>query len=173
MSIEVSCITVQAINDFSLTNALNTGLIPRHYDSRNPNRLIQSYVGDYLKEEIVSEAATRNVPAFSRFLEVAAISNGEIINYSNIARECGVSSPTVKEYFQILEDTLLGRQLPAFRKRPKRRVVASPKFYFFDIAPVIYLTHRGSVEQGYKFELKRCIFLRASCGKIDDSSGGR
>jgi len=136
------------LHDFSLIKALNTGLIPRHYDSRNPNRLIQSYVGDYLKEEIVSEAATRNIPAFSRFLEVAAISNGEILNYSNIARECGVSNPTVKEYFQILEDTLIGRQLPAFRKRRKRRLVTSPKFYFFDMAPVIYLTRRGRVEPG-------------------------
>jgi len=90
------------ISDFSLIKALNSGLIPRHYDGTKPERLIQAYVGDYLKEEIVAEALTRNIPAFSRFLEVAALSNGEIINYTNIARECSVSSPTVKEYFQIL-----------------------------------------------------------------------
>jgi len=133
---------------FSLIKALNSGLIPRHYDSARPSRLIQSYVGDYLKEEIAAEALTRNIPAFSRFLEVAALSNGEILNYSNIARECGISSPTVKEYFQILEDTLIGRQLPAFRKRKKRRLVTSPKFYFFDLSPVIHFSRRGKVLPG-------------------------
>ena len=136
------------VSDFSLKKALNCGLIPRHYDSANPGRLIQSYVGDYLKEEIVAEALTRNIPAFSRFLEVAALSNGEVLNYTNIARECGISSPTVKDYFQILEDTLIGRHLPAFRKRRKRRLVVSPKFYFFDLSPVIYLSRRGKVAPG-------------------------
>jgi predicted AAA+ superfamily ATPase len=109
---------------------------------------MQSYVGDYLKEEILAEALTRNIPAFSRFLEVAALSNGELINYQNIARECGVSAPTVKEYYQILVDTLVGRYLPAFRKRSKRRVIEAPKFYFFDLSPVIHLTRRGQVEPG-------------------------
>ncbi len=136
------------IPDFSLTKALNSGLIPRHYDSAKPERLIQSYVGDYLKEEIVAEALTRNIPAFSRFLEVAALTNGQILNYTNIARECGITSPTVKEYFQILEDTLIGRQLPAFRKTKKRRLVTSPKFYFFDLSPVIHLSRRGEVVPG-------------------------
>ncbi len=136
------------IPDFSLIKALNSGLIPRHYDAAKPARLIQSYVGDYLKEEIVAEALTRNIPAFSRFLEIAALSNGEILNFTNIARECGVSSPTVKEYFQILEDTLIGGQLPAFRKRKKRRLITSPKFYFFDLAPVIHLSRRGTILQG-------------------------
>jgi predicted AAA+ superfamily ATPase len=141
-------LTYPEIPKFSLTKALNSGLLPRHYDSDEPARLIQSYVADYLKEEIVAEALTRNVPAFSRFLEVAALSNGEILNYSNIARECGVTSPTVKEYFQILEDTLIGSQLPAFQKRKKRRLVTSPKFFFFDLSPVIHLTRRGKVVPG-------------------------
>ncbi len=136
------------IPNFSLIRALNSGLIPRHYDSKNPQRIIQSYVGDYLKEEIVAEALTRNISAFSRFLEVAALSNGGILNYTNISRECGVSSPTVREYFQILEDTLIGRQLSAFRKRQKRRLITSPKFFFFDLSPVIHLTRRGKVEPG-------------------------
>jgi predicted AAA+ superfamily ATPase len=136
------------ISDFSLSKALNSGLLPRHYDAAKPARLIQSYVGDYLKEEIVAEALTRNIPAFSRFLEIAALSNGEVLNFTNIARECGVSSPTVKEYFQILEDTLIGRQLPAYRKRKKRRLITSPKFFFFDLAPVIHLSRRGAVQSG-------------------------
>lgn len=135
-------------SDFSLFKALNSGLLPRHYDAAKPARLIQSYVGDYLKEEIVAEALTRNIPAFSRFLEIAALSNGEVLNFTNIARECGISSPTVKEYFQILEDTLIGRQLPAYRKRKKRRLITSPKFFFFDLAPVIHLSRRGSVQPG-------------------------
>ena len=135
-------------SDFSLFKALNSGLLPRHYDAAKPARLIQSYVGDYLKEEIMAEALTRNIPAFSRFLEIAALSNGEVLNFTTIARECGVSSPTVKEYFQILEDTLIGRQLPAYRKRKKRRLITSPKFFFFDLAPVIHLSRRGAVQPG-------------------------
>lgn len=136
------------IPDFSLSKALNAGLLPRHYLSPYPQRLIESYVGDYLKEEIAAEALTRNVPAFSRFLKIAALTNGELINYKNIASECGVSAPTVKEYFQILDDTLIGKQLPAFRKRAKRRLIGAPKFYFFDIGIVAHLTHRGGVENG-------------------------
>ena len=136
------------VPDFSLSKALNNGLIPRHYDSTRPERLVQAYIGDYLKEEITAEALTRNTPAFHRFLEVAALSNGEVVNYTNIASECGVSSPTVKEYFQILSDTLTGRPLPAFRRRHKRRIVRSPKFYFFDLAPVILLTRRQKVCPG-------------------------
>ena len=148
MRFELHPLTSVEVPDFSLTAALNSGLLPKHYDSPHPHRLMQSYVGDYLKEEIMAEALTRNIPAFSRFLEVAALSNGEIINYSNIASECGVSGPTVKEYYQILVDTLIGRYLPAFRKRAKRRVIEAPKFYFFDLAPVIHLTRRGHVEPG-------------------------
>ena len=136
------------IPDFSLSKALNAGLLPRNYQSAHPQRLIESYVGDYLKEEIAAEAPTRNVPAFSRFLKIAALTNGELINYQNIASECGVSAPTVKEYFQILDDTLIGKQLPAFRKRAKRRLISAPKFYFLDIGIVAHLTHRGKVEKG-------------------------
>jgi len=136
------------ISDFSLSKALNAGLLPRHYQSAHPQRLVESYVGDYLKEEIAAEALTRNVPGFSRFLIIAALTNGELINYQNIASECGVSAPTVKEYFQILDDTLIGKQLPAFRKRAKRRLISAPKFYFFDIGIVAHLTHRGKVEKG-------------------------
>jgi predicted AAA+ superfamily ATPase len=136
------------ITDFSLEKALNTGLLPRHYLSKKPNQLVQSYVGDYLKEEIAAEALTRNIPAFSRFLQIAALTNGELTNYNNIASECGVSAPTVKEYFLILEDTLIGRMLPAFRKRAKRRLIGAPKFFFFDIGIVAHLTRRGKVEPG-------------------------
>ena len=135
------------IPDFSLLRALNHGLLPRHYLAQEPGPLLEAYVGDYLKEEITAEAATRNIPAFSRFLEVAALSNGEIVNFQNIASECGVTAPTVKGYFQILKDTLLGAWIPAFRKQMKRRVILSPKFYFFDVGVVAHLTRRGVVRE--------------------------
>jgi uncharacterized protein len=145
---EMHPLVYSEIPNFSLERALNAGLLPRHYQSSNPDKLLQAYVGDYLKEEIAAEALTRNIPAFSRFLQIAALTNGELINYNNIASECGVSAPTVKEYFFILEDTLIGRMLPAFRKRAKRRLVAAPKFFFFDIGIVAQLTHRGKVKPG-------------------------
>jgi len=133
---------------FDLSRALNNGLLPRHYLSDNAASLLQAYVGEYLKEEITAEAAVRNIPAFSDFLQAAAFSNGEIVNYSNIARECGISSPTVKEYFQILTDTLVGRLVPSYRKKPKRRVLHAPKFYFFDLGLASFLLKRGSIQFG-------------------------
>lgn len=136
------------IKDFDLLRALNHGLLPRHYLAEDPRPLIRAYVGDYLKEEIAAEAIVRNMPAFSRFLEVAALSNGETVQYQNIARECGVSAPTVKEYFQVLEDTLLAGFVPAYKQRPKRRVIESPKFYFFDVGLVNFLLQRGMIPAG-------------------------
>jgi predicted AAA+ superfamily ATPase len=136
------------IPDFALEKALNDGLLPPHYGSELTRKQLESYVGDYLKEEITAEAVTRNIPGFSRFLEIAAMANGEIVQFSNIARECGVSAPTVKSYYQILDDTLIGRFIPVFQKRPKRRVILAPRFYFFDVGVVGFLTRRGRVEQG-------------------------
>lgn len=136
------------INDFDLLKALNNGLLPRHYLSSNPKKLLSAYIGSYLKDEIITEARTRNVSSFTRFLEVAAFSNGEMINYSNIASDCGVSAPTVKDYFQILEDTLTGRFLPSFQKKPKRRVILAPKFFYFDVGIANYLLKRGRIELG-------------------------
>lgn len=136
------------IPDFDLLKAINNGLLPRHYLSKNPQKLISAYIGSYLRDEIMAEAKIRNISSFSRFLEMAAFSNGEIVNFTNIASECGVSSPTVKEYFQILEDTLTGRFLPSFHKKPKRRVILAPKFYYFDVGIANYLLKRGRIEIG-------------------------
>jgi len=136
------------IPDFNLLRALNHGLLPRHYLAGHSELLIQAYVGDYLKEEIAAEALSRNIPAFARFLEASAFSNGEVLNYVNIARDCGISSPTVKEYFQILEDTLLGYLVPSFQKKPKRRVIHAPKFFFLDVGVANHLLKRGKVVQG-------------------------
>lgn len=136
------------IGDFDLIRALNHGLLPRHYLGQNHQKMLEAYVGTYLKEEIAAEALVRNLPAFARFLEVAAFSNGEFPVYSNIASDCGVNGKTVKEYFQILEDTLLGRFCPSFRKKPKRRVIESAKFYYFDVGLANYLLKRGKIDFG-------------------------
>ncbi|MBV6484362.1 MAG: hypothetical protein KFKLKKLM_00859 [Flavobacteriales bacterium] len=138
----------QEIPDFNLMRALNNGLLPRHYLADNPKKMISAYVGNYLRDEIVGEAKIRNVHVFSQFLEAAAFSNGEMVNYANIATDCGVSAPTVKEYFQILQDTLVGRFVPAYQKKPKRRVITAPKFYYFDIGIVNHLLKRGTIEKG-------------------------
>jgi uncharacterized protein len=134
------------IPDFDLLRALNNGLLPRHYLAENPKKLIEAYIGNYLKDEIMAEAKIRNINAFTQFLEAAAFSNGEMVNYSNIASDCGVSHNTVKEYFQILVDTLIGRFVPSFQKKPKRRVILSPKFYYFDIGITNKLLKRGRIE---------------------------
>jgi uncharacterized protein len=136
------------IPDFDLMKALNNGLLPRHYLTQNPEKLLSAYIGSYLKDEIMAEARIRNILSFSRFLETAAFSNGEMVNYSNIAADCGVSAITIKEYYQILEDTLTGRFLPSFQKKPKRRVIIAPKFYYFDIGITNYLLKRGRIEMG-------------------------
>ncbi|MBK8927137.1 MAG: ATP-binding protein [Crocinitomicaceae bacterium] len=138
----------EEIPDFDLIRAINHGLLPRHYLSAQPKKLIAAYIGNYLKDEIVNEAKIRNVAQFSQFLEAAAFSNGELVNYNNIATDCGVSSPTVKEYFQILQDTLIGRFVPAYQKKPKRRVITAPKFYFYDIGIVNHLLRRSKIQPG-------------------------
>jgi uncharacterized protein len=133
---------------FDLDRALNHGWLPRIYEAPRPQRLLAAYVGDYLKEEVAAEGLVRNLPAFSEFLDAAALSDGDLVNYANIARDCGVSAPTVRSYFEILEDTLLGRWLPAYTRRPKRRVITGPKFYFSDVGVVNYLARRGWVQPG-------------------------
>ncbi len=136
------------IPEFNLLRALNNGLLPRHYNSDNPSKLISSYIGSYLRDEIQAEARIRNVVSFSKFLETAAFSNGEMVNYSNIASECGVSSPTIREYYQILEDTMTGRFLNSYQKNPKRRVILAPKFYYFDVGIANFLLKRSRIEPG-------------------------
>ncbi|MFQ5690905.1 MAG: ATP-binding protein [Gemmatimonadota bacterium] len=134
--------------DFDLDRMLNHGYLPRIYQAARPRRMLDAYVADYLKEEIAAEGFVRNLPTFSDFLDIAALSDAELVNFSNIARECGVSSHTAKSYFGILEDTLLGRWLPAYRKRPKRRVIGAPKFYFADVGVVNRLARRGELLPG-------------------------
>ena len=149
----VSC----EVTDFDIDRAVNNGMIPRHYLKDNPANLLKAYVGVYLREEIQAESLVRNLAGFSRFLEIAAMTDGEMVNYLNIASDCGVSANTVKEYFQILEDTLVGYMIPAFTRKAKRKVVQAPRFYLFDVGVTNYLlgrTHlrRGTTEYGHAFE---------------------
>lgn len=145
---ELYPLSCSEIPQFDLIRALNNGLLPRHYLSDNPKKLIDAYIGNYLRDEIAAEAKIRNINAFGRFLEAAAFSNGEMVNFTNIAADCGVSAISVKEYFQILEDTLIGRYVPSFQKKPKRRVIQAPKFYYFDIGITNHLLKRGRIEMG-------------------------
>jgi predicted AAA+ superfamily ATPase len=131
--------------DFDLLRLLNNGYLPDHYRSSTAGALLRSYVSDYLKEEVAAEGLVRNLPAFSDFLAAAALADTHLVNAATIARDCGVSAPAVREYFQILVDTLLGRFLPAYRKRPKRRVIQASKFFFADVGVVNRLARRGRV----------------------------
>ena len=136
------------IPDFNLNRALDNGMLPRHYLVADPSKRIQSYIGDYLQQEIVEEAVVRQLDAFTRFLQVAAMCNTEIVNYTNIAQDCGVSAKTVKEYFSVLEETMLGFFLPAYTRVVKRKLIQSPKFYYFDVAIPNHLLHRVPLQQG-------------------------
>ena len=134
--------------DFDLPRMLNHGYLPRMYLANRPRRLLDAYVADYLREEVAGEGLVRNLPAFAGFLDAAALGDGALVNCSTIARECGVSSKTAGGYFEILQDTRLGRNLPAWRRRPKRRTVAAPKFYFADVGVVNRLARRGVLSPG-------------------------
>lgn len=145
------------VENLNLDKALLYGMLPPHYLAENPSRLLSGYIDVYLKEEIQEEALVRNLNAFHHFLEVAALSDSEIVNYQNIAADCGVSAKTVKEYFGILEDTLIGYMIPAYTKVVKRKVSQAPKFYYFDVGVYNHLLNRtslapGSPEYGHCFE---------------------
>lgn len=136
------------LQDFNLDRALSSGLLPSHYLPSDSEMDLKAYVHDYLKEEIQAEALTRNLPAFSRFMQSAAITNGMLLNYSNAARETGVSVKTIREYYQILEDTLVGRQLLPWKKSKKRRLIETSKFFFFDVGIVSDLQNYKSLTPG-------------------------
>ncbi len=136
------------IKQFNLLRALNHGLLPSHYAQEDAKKSLVAYVQDYLKEEVFEEGLTRNIPAFSRFFDAMGYSHGELINYSNIARDCGVDMKTVKEYYQILVDTFLGYFLEPFKKRQSRQVITrAPKFYLFDVGVAGMITKRNIMEE--------------------------
>lgn len=136
------------VTDFQLDRAVQNGMIPRHYMVPDATKRLKGYVELYLNEEIREEGEVRELEAFERFMEVAAISDGEMLNYTNIASDCGVSAKTVQSYFQILYDTLIGYEIPAYRKEVKRKVVQAPRFYYFDVGLANYLMGRHSIKRG-------------------------
>jgi len=139
----------QEISNFDLLRALNQGMIPEHYLGTRSHCLksLKAYVLDYLKEEVFSEGLTRNIPAFSRFFESMGYSHGELTNYTSVARDSGIDSKTVKEYYQILVDTLLGRFVSPFKKKQNRQIITkAPKFYLFDVGVAGILSGRRVAE---------------------------
>ena len=143
-------------NQFDLLKAIERGLLPSIYLSDDPRADLQAYTGSYLQQEIVAEGTARNIPAFSRFLKVAALCNGTVVNFTNVSNDAQVPRTTVYEYFEILKDTLLLYELPAWRKSKKRKPLASSKYYFFDVGVVATLQGRqfrhGTPEFGQAFE---------------------
>ncbi|RLC47686.1 MAG: ATP-binding protein [Candidatus Cloacimonadota bacterium] len=136
------------LENWDLLRILNRGMIPDHYLQENYKKTLRSYIQDYLKEEVFAEGLTRNIPAFSRFFDAMGYSHGELTNYSNIARECGVDSKTVKEYYQILVDTLLGTMVEPFKRRQNRQVISRmAKFYLFDVGVAGAITKRHLTEE--------------------------
>ena len=134
------------IDEFEPLRYLNYGGLPQVYTSNDPLEELESYVGTYLQEEIKAEAVTRNIQAFSEFLDVIALTNGNEINYESLASDCQVSPNTLKNYLQILDDTLLGFSLPAFTKSKKRKAISRSKYYLFDLGVTNFLANRSMIK---------------------------
>lgn len=140
-------LTFLEVDDFDLLRALNQGLIPSIYQSSHYKRAFRAYVDLYLKEEIQAEGLVRNLPGFARFLDLVGFTNTELLNYKKIATDCGVDAKTVKEYYNILLDTLIGCYVYPFSKNEKRQVISStPKFYLFDVGIGCYLSKKPVLE---------------------------
>ena len=127
-------------DDFDLAHSLKYGCLPCVYTEEDPKAYLESYVKTYLEEEVRQEGLTRNLGAFSRFLEMASFSQGSVLNVSSVARDCSIERKVVENYFSILEDLLIAYRIPVFTRKAKRRLVAHPKFYFFDVG--VYRTLR-------------------------------
>lgn len=153
------------VSGFNLEEALISGMLPPHFLAEHPLEELRAYVADYLKEEIAAEALAQNIPSFSEFLRVAALTSSELIHYTNIARETGVSQRTVRSYFDILEDTFLGFRVKPWTRSKNRRMILTEKFYFFDVGIAGYLGRRrpisGSRDFGKAFEHFILMEIRA------------
>lgn len=126
-------LTYHEIKNFNLQHYLLYGGLPMIYLSDEPREDLYAYIDTYLKEEIIAEAVVLKLQAFSRFLEMSAITSGTMINYANISNDVGISASTIREYYGILEDTFLGFSLPAYTKTKKRKAISTAKFYYFDL----------------------------------------
>lgn len=151
---------------FDLDRYLHYGGLPSVYLSDHPQNELDAYVHTYLYEEIRAEAMVRKIPAFSRFLEAAALANGQMINFSEIAKDCEVNPATIREYYAVLEDTLMGFTLPPWTKSKKRKAIQTAKFYFFDVGVVHALDGTESLDRnsdlyGRSFEHFIAMELRA------------
>jgi predicted AAA+ superfamily ATPase len=153
------------VSGFHLEGALQSGMLPPHFLSDSPVEDIRAYVADYLKEEIAAEALTQNIPSFTEFLRISALTSSELLNYTNIAAESGVTQRTVRLYFDILEDTFLGFRIRPWTRSRNRRMILTEKFYFFDVGVAGYLARRrpveGSSDFGKAFEHFILMELRA------------
>lgn len=138
--------------DFEVSRSLKYGHLPSVFVDADPKAYLESYVATYLREEIQQEGLTRNLGAFSRFLEAASFSQGGILNLSSISRDCGVERKVVENYFSILEDLMIGARLPVFTKKAKRRMIAHQKFYFFDVGIYRAIRPSGSLDNPEEME---------------------
>lgn len=132
--------------DFNITHSLQFGQLPTVITHTHPEKYLQSYITTYLREEVLQEGLTRNLPLFTRFLETASFSQGEILNYTNIANEVGSNRHTINQFFEILEDLLIGYRIHPFTKRAKREIVSNPKFYYFDTGIYRTIRPRGPLD---------------------------
>lgn len=138
----------EELDEIDLLKVLNRGMIPDHYFQDQYKKSLRAYTGDYLKEEVFNEGLVRNIPVFSRFFDAMAYSHGELVNYSNISRDCGVNSKVVREYYHILIDTLMGYFIEPFKRHQNRQVITrSPKFYLFDTGVAGIITKREIREE--------------------------
>jgi len=136
-------------DSFDFDKAVRFGLLPSIYDPRKhvpPEEYLQSYVQLYLKEEVMQEGLTRNLSSFSRFLETASFSQGQLLNISEVSRECQIKRKLAESYFGILEDLLIGVCLPPFQKRARRRIIQHPKFFLFDAGVFRAVRPRGPLD---------------------------
>ncbi len=144
------------IDRLELERVVVSGLLPPHFVSDDAVDDIRSYVNDYLKEEIAAAGLATSLPAFSDFLRVAALTSSELLNYTNVAREVGVSAKVVRGYFDLLEDTLLGFRLSPWTRSQNRRLIHTAKFYLFDVGIANFLAKRrpqpGTPEFGKSIE---------------------
>ena len=136
------------IPTLDLEKVFCVGTLPSIYPSGQARSLLRSYVKTYLKEEIYAEGLVRRLQPFSHFMDIAAQTNTELVNYSNLASDVGVSSNTIREYYQILEDTFVGHLLPPYNKTAKRKSVSMNKFYFFDLGVVNAMNGQWEVQAG-------------------------
>ncbi len=145
---EMFPLTWPEVAEFDLLRALNRGLLPGVHATPHYRRALTAYVRDYLTEEVFNEALTRNAAAFSRFFEALRFCHGTMLNYTAVARDCGVSAKTVRTYFEILEDTLVGHLIRPFHRRQGRQAItAAPKFYLFDVGVAGHVCGRELTEQ--------------------------